>query len=241
MYKRVKTGIPGLDGILHGGFIQGHNILVSGSAGTGKTILSTQFLYKGAKKYNESGVLVTLEERPKELRAEASQFGWDIPELEKKGKLIIIDAASSKAGLPTDEKYALRRGFDINLLAQEIYRASKEIDASRVVIDSISGLGVRFEDTSAVRNAIFKLSSLLRELKCTSLMTSEIPNSGSYSRYGIEEFIAQGLVILYLTEEEGELKRTLIVRKMRGTSHSLKRFPFEISSRGTVVMPGGEI
>ena len=127
------------------------------------------------------------------------------------------------------------------MLAQEIYRASKEINASRVVIDSISGLGVRFEDTASIRNAIFKLSSLLRELKCTSLMTSEMTTSGNYSRYGIEEFIAQGLLLLYLIEEEGELRRTLIVRKMRGTSHSLKRFPFEISSRGTLVMPGGEI
>ncbi|MHA2407126.1 MAG: ATPase domain-containing protein, partial [Candidatus Ranarchaeia archaeon] len=174
-------------------------------------------------------------------RAEAKQFGWNFKNLEKQKKVIIIDAASSKAGLPTSEKYALRRGFDINILAQEIYRASKEINATRIAIDSISALGIRFDDPSAVRNAIFKLSSLLRELNVTSVMTSEMVTPNEYSRYGVEEFIAQGLMLLYLTEEAGELKRTLLVRKLRGTSHSLKRFPFEISARGLVVMPGGEL
>ena len=73
--ERVKTGIPGLDGILHGGFIPGSNVLVSGGAGTGKTIFCMQFLYSGAMKYGDNGVFVTLEERPKELRHEATRFG----------------------------------------------------------------------------------------------------------------------------------------------------------------------
>ena len=240
MSKRVKTSIPGLDGILHGGFIQGHNVLLSGSAGSGKTIFSLQFIINGATLNDEPGIFVTLEERPKEIRAEAKQFGWDLKELEEQKKVIIIDAASSKAGLPTGEKYALRRGFDINILAQEIYRASKEINASRIAIDSISALGIRLEDTSTVRNAIFKLSSLLRELNCTSVMTSEMTGEYEYSRYGVEEFIAQGLILLDLNEEGGELKRTLLVRKMRGTTHSLKRFSFEICEKGIAIMPGGE-
>ncbi|MHA1916808.1 MAG: ATPase domain-containing protein [Candidatus Ranarchaeia archaeon] len=240
MSKRVKTSIPGLDGILHGGFIQGHNVLLSGSAGSGKTIFSLQFIINGATLNDEPGIFVTLEERPKEIRAEAKQFGWDLKELEEQKKLIIIDAASSKAGLPTGEKYALRRGFDINILAQEIYRASKEINASRIAIDSISALGIRLDETSTVRNAIFKLSSLLRELNCTSVMTSEMTGEFNYSRYGVEEFIAQGLILLDLSEEGGELKRTLLVRKMRGTSHSLKRFGFEICENGIAIMPGGE-
>jgi KaiC/GvpD/RAD55 family RecA-like ATPase len=235
--ERVKTGIPGLDDILHGGLIKGHNVLVTGCAGTGKTILCTQFLYQGAKQYDEPGILVTLEEMPNELRKEASLFKWGLKELEEQKKFAIIDAASSKAGLPTGEKFALRRGFDVNTLAQEIYRTTKEIGAKRVVIDSIAGLGMQFEGTINIRTAIFRLSALLREINCTSLMTSEVPAGDVFTRYGVEEFIAQGVVLLYLEEESGELKRSLVVRKMRGTSHSLKRYPFEINNeKGIVVM-----
>ncbi|MHA1145122.1 MAG: ATPase domain-containing protein [Candidatus Helarchaeota archaeon] len=238
MADRVVTGIRGLDEILHGGFIPGHNILITGGAGTGKTILCTQFLYNGAKNFNEPGIMVTLEEMPNELRSEAKNFGWDLEELEAEKKLAIIDAASSKAGLPTTERFALRRGFDVNTLAQEIYRTTKEIGARRVAIDSIAGLGMQFEGTINIRTAIFRLSALLREIKCTSLMTSEVPAGEVFTRYGVEEFIAQGVVLLFLEEENDELRRTLIVRKMRGTAHSLKRYPFEIGSKGIVVMPG---
>ncbi|MEX2702300.1 MAG: ATPase domain-containing protein [Candidatus Baldrarchaeia archaeon] len=237
MSERVKTGIPGLDGILNGGFIKGTNILVSGGTGTGKTIFSMQFVYMGAVLYDEPGVFVTLEERPSELRREVSQFGWDLKHLENHGKIAIIDAASSKAGIPTNEPYALRRGFDINELAKEIYRAAKDLGSQRIALDSISALGVRFDDILQIRTSIFKLSALLRELEVTSIMTTEIANPNQISRFGVEEFIAQGVIILHLDEEHDELRRSLIVRKMRGTSHSLKRHPFEITPKGIVVKP----
>ena len=239
--ERVKIGIPGLDSIAHGGFLRGSNILISGGTGTGKTIFCMQFLHNGVTKYDENGVFVTLEERPKELRTEAAKLGFDFETLEEENKLIIIDAASSRASLPSMEKYAVRRGFDINTLAQEIYRATKDLGAHRIAIDSLSGLGIKFEGLLEIRTAIFKLSALLNELECTSVMTSEIPISGSWSRFGVEEFIAQGVLILFLEEEKGELRRSFVVRKMRGTSHSLKRFPFEITDHGIVVMPGGEL
>lgn len=241
MIERIKSGIPGLDGILHGGFVKGTNILVSGGAGTGKTICCMQFLHAGAAKYDQPGIFITLEEKPREIRREAKQFGWDFEKLEQENKLIIIDAASSKAGLPTTEPYTLRRGFDISTLAQEIYKATKQIDAQRIAIDSLSGLGIRFESQTAIRNAIFKLASLLGELQTTSLMTSEITGKNGYSRYHVEEFIAQGIIVLYLNEENGELRRSLVVRKLRFSSHSLKVYPIEIGSRGIVIMPGGEL
>ncbi|MHA1359112.1 MAG: ATPase domain-containing protein [Candidatus Helarchaeota archaeon] len=242
MIERVKSGISGLDEILNGGFIKGTNVLLAGSAGTGKTIFCMQFLYNGVVDYDEPGIFVTLEEMPAELRREAALFGWDFRKLEEEKRFAIVDAASSKAGLPTGERFALRRGFDVNILAQEIYRTAKEIDAKRIVIDSIAGLGIQFEGTANIRTAIFRLSALLREIKCTSLMTSEVAVGEVFTRYGVEEFIAQGVVLLFLEEISGELRRSLIVRKMRGTAHSLRRYPFEISpQKGFVVMPGGEI
>jgi len=239
---RVSTGIPGLDSILHGGFIKGTNILVLGGTGTGKTIFCTQYLYNGATIYNEPGVYVTFEERPKELRLEAKQFNWDLRALEEKNRLVIIDAASSKASIPSDEAYAIHRDLDMNILAQEIYRATRKVDAQRVAIDSLSAIGIKFEDSTAIRTSIYKLSTLLRELNVTSVMTSEMPyesGSGQTSRFGVEEYVAQGVIVLYLREEDGELRRSLVAQKLRASSHSLRRYPFEVSSRGITVMPGG--
>jgi len=239
--KRTKSGISGLDEILGGGFIDGTSILVAGGPGTGKTIFSMEFLVKGAILYNEPGIFVTLEERPDELRREALVFGWDLKKLEDEKMFAIVDAASNKAGLPTNEKYALRRGFDVNALGQEIYRAYTDLNAKRVVVDSISGLEVQYEGSSSLRAAIFRLSALLREIQCTSIITCEMIGPQNYTRFGVEEYIAQGLIQLDLREEAAELRRYILVRKMRGTSHSLKRYPFEIGENGLIVLPSGEI
>ena len=234
--ERVKTGIPGLDGILHGVFIPGSNVLVSGGAGTGKTIFCMQFLYSGAMKYGDNGVFVTLEERPKELRREATRFGWNFEKLQEEEKLIIVDAASSKAGLPTTEPHAIRTGLDINALAQEIYRVTKRINARRIVIDSVSGLGIRFEGIAAVRNAIFKLSSLLRELGATSIMTSEVAEgSTGFSRYGVEEYVTDGIIFLSSKLVDNTRIRQIEVVKARGTNHSQNVWQFEITQNGIEV------
>ena len=97
--NRTKTGISGFDELIGGGLVEGSTVLVSGRAGTGKTIFGLQFLYNGASKFNEPGVYVTLETRPRDLRLEAKQFGWNLEELEKKKVFVMIDAASSRAGL----------------------------------------------------------------------------------------------------------------------------------------------
>jgi KaiC/GvpD/RAD55 family RecA-like ATPase len=232
---RTKTGITGLDELIGGGLVEGSTVLLSGQSGSGKTIFGLQFLYNGVTKYNEPGVYVTLETRPNELREEATQFGWDLQELEQKNALIIIDAASGKAGLPTSQKYALRRGFDMSTLAEEIYRAIDETKAKRLVIDCISGLGIRFNEPSEVRTELFRISALLRELKVTSLFISEIIEPDSQSRAGVEQFITQGLITLNLSETNGTLKRNLLVWKLKQTPHSLKKHPFKIGKSGIEV------
>ncbi|MFX1605591.1 MAG: ATPase domain-containing protein [Promethearchaeota archaeon] len=229
---RAKTGITGLDELIGGGIIKGSTVLVSGQSGSGKTIFGLQFLYNGITKYNEPGVYVALETRPNELRAEATQFGWDLQDLEQKNALIIIDAASGKAGLPTSQKYALRRGFDMSTLAEEIYRAIDDTKAKRLVIDCISGLGIRFNEPSEVRTELFRISALLRELKVTSLFISEIIEPDSQSRAGVEQFVAQGLITLNLSEANGTLKRELLIWKMKQTPHSLKKHTFKIGKSG---------
>ncbi len=229
---RTKTGISGLDELIGGGLVEGSTILVSGGTGSGKTIFGLQFLYNGVSKYDEPGVFVTIETRPRDLRLEAQQFGWDLKELEKKNAFIIVDAASSKAGLPTSEKYALRRGFDVSTLAEEIYRAVEDSKAKRLVIDCISALGMKFNDPSEVRSELFRISALLREIKVTSLLMSETIDPEAHSRAGVEQFVTQGLISLNLFEENGTLKRDLLIWKMRQTSHSLKKHIFAIGKNG---------
>ena len=232
---RTKTGISGLDELIGGGLVEGSTILVSGGTGSGKTIFGLQFLYNGAHKYGEPGVYVTIETRPNDLRLEAQQFGWDLKELEKKKAIIIVDAASSKAGLPTSEKYAIRRGFDVSTLAEEIYRAVADSKAKRLVIDCISALGMKFNEPSEVRSELFRISALLRELKVTSLLLSETITPEAHSRAGVEQFVTQGLISLNLFENNGTLKRDLLVWKMRQTSHSLKKHIFAIGKNGIEV------
>ncbi len=237
---RTKTGITELDELIGGGIIEGSTVLVSGQSGSGKTIFGLQFLYNGITKFNEPGVFVTLETRPNELRSEAAQFGWNLHELEQKNALTIIDAASGKAGLPTSERYALRRGFDMSTLAEEIYRAIAETKAKRLVIDCISGLGIRFSEPSEVRNELFRISALLQELKVTSLFISEIIEPDSQSRAGVEQFVTQGLITLNLSEVNGTLKRDLLVWKMKQTPHSLKKHPFRIGKSGIEIATKGK-
>ncbi|MHA1662456.1 MAG: ATPase domain-containing protein [Candidatus Thorarchaeota archaeon] len=229
---RTKTGISGLDELIDGGLVEGSTTLVSGGTGSGKTIFGLQFLYNGASKYNEPGVYVTLETRPKDLKGEAKEFGWDLEELEKTNAIIIVDAASNKAGLATYGEYALRRGFDIGTLAREIYRAVEDSKAKRLVIDCISALGMKFDDPSEVRSELFQISALLRELKVTSLLLSETIDPDAQSRAGVEQFVTQGLISLNLFEDSGILKRDLLIWKMRQTSHSLKKHTFTISKKG---------
>ncbi|MHA2062515.1 MAG: ATPase domain-containing protein [Candidatus Sifarchaeia archaeon] len=236
--ERVKTGIPELDDLLNGGLIKNSSTVITGGVGTGKTILSLQFLWTGAKTYKEPGLLITIDESPAELRREAAMFGWDLKELEEENLLGIIDVATPRAGLPSDERYTLRE-LDLRLIVEKIYDTHKEIKAQRAVIDSLSALGFRYDSLGKIRSTIFQLTAFLNELEVTSLMTVESPENSSMSRFGIEEFLAQGVIQLFLRNDDaGNLTRNLQIRKMRSTQHSLKNYFFEISDKGIVILSG---
>ncbi|MFQ6051012.1 MAG: ATPase domain-containing protein [Candidatus Hydrothermarchaeota archaeon] len=239
--EKIKTGIRGLDGILYGGLPKEKVILVTGGPGTGKSIFCMQFLYNGAKEYGEPGVFVAIEERPKDIRENMKSLGWDIKELEDKKLLAIIDAASARHGIPSEEKYVESRVFDIDTLIHKIVTVVEEIGAKRIVIDSIPSLGLRLSEDE-LRAAIYRLQGLLLELGCTTFIVSEIKSgSDEISRYGFEEFISHGVIILELVEHSGDMIRRLWVRKMRGTPHKMKKYPFEITSEGIVIYPTEEL
>ncbi len=240
---RVPTGIDGLDELIEGGFPRRRVILVTGACGTGKTIFSAQYIYRGAVDYDEPGIYVTLEQFPREFREDMLQFGWDFRNLEEQGLVRIIDASVARIGVASEEEHALpETGFSLDKLLVEIIKAAKEMDAKRIAIDSIPAMGFRYEREYEVRNAVLKLSYVLKKIGLTGVLTSETGEKGGLSKYGVEEYVTDGVIILRYGSVGGRLMRSLQVRKMRGTKHSEHIHPVEISrERGIVVYPIEEV
>jgi KaiC/GvpD/RAD55 family RecA-like ATPase len=241
--ERLKSGIYGLDELIEGGFPKGRTILVSGGCGAGKTIMGMQFAYRGATEFDEPSVYVTLDERPKMLREDMSRFGWDIQKAEDKGKFAILDASAAKVGFPSEEKYTLPQvGVDVDKLLMQIMKISDQIGAKRVVIDSMSGLGTQMGDMNEVRKSILKLNYLLLKSELTTVITSEIPEQVmggqepmSFSKYAVEEYVADGVIVLHYFGIGTQSNRQLYIRKMRGTKHTGDLIPMEITPKGIVL------
>lgn len=237
--KRVPTGISGLDELIGGGFVEGDSILISGGPGTGKTIFAMQYIYKGAELYGEKGIFVTIEERPKKLRRRMREaFGWDIEKYEEEGMIAILDVSAARLGIPTNERYVEFRPFNMDSLLETLRRLVRELNASRVAIDSLSAIGLQYEDEFTIRREILRLASVLGELGVTSVMTTEVPFSDAetrLSKFEVEEFVTDGIIALSLQERRGTQERSLIIRKMRSSEHSMKRHRFDITKEGIVV------
>jgi KaiC/GvpD/RAD55 family RecA-like ATPase len=222
---RVKIGIEGIDELIQGGLIPGSLTLLTGTAGTGKTIAATQFIWNGATKYDQPGVYVSFEEPPENIKANVAPFGWDFSKLEKDKKVI----------------FARYDPYHIEDIYELIETNIKKIGAQRVVIDSISALGIYVRDVPELRRMVFNISLLLRKLGCTSILTSEIlPAQKSLSRFGVEEFVTDGVIVLYYLRADSQYSRSMTVWKMRGTDHSNKLHPYRITNKGIIVYPKEE-
>ncbi len=235
--ERVKTGIKGLDGLIEGGFPKGRSVLLSGGCGTGKTIFGVEYVYKGAKEFREPGVYVTLDERPDLIRQDCLRFGWDLKKLEEENMLQIIDGSVTKLGLPSEEEFSLpSTGFDVDKLLLEIMRVIKRMGAKRVVLDSIPSLGFNFENDSDIRNTVLKLSYMLARSGATALLISEAQEGeNKYGKYGIEEYVVDGVIVLHYMSTGTQSNRTLHIRKMRSTKHSEDLHPLTIDEKGITV------
>ncbi|MDK6028698.1 KaiC domain-containing protein [Ignisphaera sp. 4213-co] len=233
MSERVKTGIPGFDEILHGGIPKRNIVLVSGGPGTGKTILSQQFIWNGLQ-MGEPGIYVVLEEHPAQVKQNMKQFGWDVTPFEKKGMFEIVDAFTGGIGeYAKREKYVVPDPTDVGHLVDVVRDAIKDLNAQRAVIDSVSTLYIT--RPSLARGIIMQIKKVLSGLGVTAFLVSQVSvTERGFGGPGVEH-AADGIVRLDLDEIGGELKRSLIVWKMRGTSHSMRRHPFEITDKGIVV------
>jgi KaiC domain protein len=231
--KRVLTSIPGLDEILNGGIPERNVVLVSGGPGTGKTILSQQFLWNGLQQ-GEAGIYVALEEHPVQIRQNMLQFGWNVKPFEEKGMFALVDAFTAGVGKSKEyEKYVVADLNDLRELIDVLSQAVRDINAKRVTVYSVTSLYIN--KPAFARGIILQLKRVLAGLGCTTLFVSQISvGERGFGGPGVEHGV-DGIIRLDLDEVNGELKRSLIVWKMRGTSHSMKRHPFEITDKGIVV------
>ncbi len=235
MAKRVKTGIPGMDEILHGGIPERNVVLLSGGPGTGKTIFSQQFLWNGLQ-MGEPGVYVALEEHPVQVRGNMAGFGWDVRKYEDEGLFAMVDAFTAGIGKSREyERYIVHDLTDVREFVDVLRAAIKDINAKRVVIDSVTTLYIN--KPALARGIVMQLKRVLAGLGITSIFVSQISvGERGFGGPGVEHGV-DGIIRLDLDEIDGELKRSLIVWKMRGTSHSMRRHPFEITGEGIVVYP----
>ncbi len=237
--ERVKTGIPGLDKIIEGGFPKNSLIIVSGSPGSGKSIFCLQYIYYGAKN-NEPGLYITLEEDPKDLKEAGKKMGMDFDKL-KNCKII---KPSEIRDYPDLQK----------IIEEEI----KKLKAKRLVIDSLSslealcstfesvgkgislirlreGYKVAPEKRAIIRRFLYNFIHHIKSLEVTAILTSEVHNA-RYSPSGIAEYVVDGIIKLEYEAVGNIVQRSIFIPKMRKTNIKAGRLGMEIGKGGIKIV-----
>lgn len=231
--EKLATGIEGLDLIGEGGLPKGRTTLVAGTAGSAKTVLAVQFLASGIETAGQSGVFVTFEESPDDIRLNMQSLGWPIAEWESAGKWIFVD------GSPQPQETILAGGFDLSALMARVQHSIRKVNAARVSLDSLGAVFSQLPHAATVRWELFRLSTTLKEMGVTALMTAERSDEyGAISRHGVEEFVADNVIILRNSMDEGKRRRTMEILKFRGAMHQKGEYAFTvIPDSGIAVIP----
>lgn len=231
---KLETGISSFDIIARGGLPKNRTTLVSGTAGSGKTVFAVQFLAAGITLAEEPGVFVTFEESADDIRKNMASFGWDMPAWERAGQLAFVDAS------PDPNVETIESGdFDLGALLARVEHAVKRVGAKRVSVDSLGAMFSQFSNQSTVRRELFRIASALKNMGVTAILTAErTEDYGPVARHGVEEFIADNVMILRNVLEGENRRRTIEILKFRGTEHQKGEYPFTIvANRGFVVIP----
>lgn len=246
----VPTGIAGLDDLLGGGYPRSRVILITGGPGSGKTLMTMQFLIDGVERFDERGVFVSLEESKYHLINEMRNYGWDLEKYEKKNQIAIVDASPlrqiSKEGEQQEVKESGReikiRGaeFSIQALSTVIRSYVRVTRATRIVVDPITSLSLQFPENQQRRSAIIDLLDSLVSMGTTSLVTSEIGNQLGVSltqrEIPAEEYLCHGVIVLHNTHIAGRgIVSALEIEKMRECKHDRQLHPYSITEKGFTV------
>lgn len=238
----TPTGIQGLDEMLNGGIPKGHAVSVFGGPGTGKTTFALQYLYNGVTFCDEPGIYVSLDENPCDVKKNLAAFGWNLEELERKGKLLLLDASLFKKlsrvmKIPKEKPTTTEKGYSLLTLSNLIKGTVEKIDAKRIVIDPMSTLIFQYPDSGERRLAVIDLLTALRaETSCTSLIVMDLRTTTLEREYQIEEYLTQGTILLQtLVQQEMGLTRVVLIEKMRGVDHDTQPRPYTINKQGIQV------
>ncbi|HSM87669.1 MAG TPA: circadian clock protein KaiC [Candidatus Limnocylindrales bacterium] len=228
--QKVPTGIRGLDQVTHGGFPRNRTVLVCGGPGAGKTLLGLEFLVRGALLFNEPGVCVAFEETAEELATNIASLGHDIPSLVRAGKMMVDYVHIERKEIEETGEY------DLEGLFIRLRHAIEKVKAKRVLLDTIELLFLGLKNEGIVRAELRRLFHWLKEAGVTAMITAEA-GEGTLTRYGLEEYVADCVILLDHRVNEQISTRRLRVMKYRGSSHGTNEYPFLMDDEGISVVP----
>lgn len=223
--KRVKTGIVGLDQMLNGGFLPRTANLVEGPPGTGKSTIGMEFIHNGIVESNEAGIILTFEEFPQQYYRDAASFGWDFEGLERENKLRVIMTS------PEVTK------ADLEKMGGRIETLASEINAQRILVDSLSHFERLSQDPVELRSIVYSFVNGLKREDLTSVLTRETPALLGESESVDEDvaFVADSVVLLRYVEIDSAVQKALLVLKLRGSDHAKDIRRFSICGDGILV------
>ncbi|MFH1641340.1 MAG: ATPase domain-containing protein [Nanoarchaeota archaeon] len=226
--ERVSTGIPGLDESTNGGFEKDSAIMVSGGGGSGKTIFGVQFLMEGITQNNETGVYISFEENKEKFIKHMTQFGWDLEKLVKQGRFVFIQYEPERIASLVEAG------------GERLKKSIQDINAKRIVIDSLSAFLVLFEKESEQRRMLVKLFDMIASWGCTVVVVGEEDHYLGQPRSSILGFMADAIILLYtcpVSSDPGSMIRAMQISKMRGSKHNFHLFPYKITDKGFIAYP----
>lgn len=236
---RVPTGITGLDTLIDGGFAEDTVNLVVGPPGSGKTLFGAQFIYNGAKDYDENGVFLALEESRDNVIRAISNFSPDFEKYVSDGTINLIDFGEIRKSCDTEEEL---QGEIASLATIQKFLSNyiTTSGAKRVVVDSLSAISLYYPMMNNMRRELFRFARFLKDKGVTTVLISElISNDGS--RFNVEQFVSDSVIMLGYENVNNEFRRTVTVYKMRFTRHDPYKHPFMISREGIEVWPKEQI
>jgi circadian clock protein KaiC len=227
---KTPTGITGLDEITFGGLPRGRTTLICGSAGCGKTMLSMEFLTRGALQYNESGVFMAFEETAEELTKNVASLGFDLDDLVRREKLVIDYVHLEKSEIEETGEY------DLEGLFLRLGHAIDSIGAKRVVLDTLEAIFSSFNNVFVLRAELRRLFRWLKDKGVTAIVTAE-RGDGKLTRHGLEEYVSDCVILLDHRVIDQISTRRMRIVKYRGSVHGTNEYPFLIDNEGISVLP----
>lgn len=228
--RKAPTGIEGLDQITFGGLPRGRSTLVAGGPGSGKTLLAMEFVLRGILEYNEPGVVMTFEESAEELAANLSSLGYDMAALIHAKKLVVDHVHVERREIEETGEY------DLEALFIRLEHAIRSVKAKRVVLDTVEVLFAGLSNAAVVRSELARLFRWMKDRNLTAVITSETGQS-SLTRHGLEEYVADCVLLLDHRVSEQISTRRVRVLKYRGSRHGTNEYPFLLDADGINVLP----